>query len=1183
MKLITKTFLNFLVCWSMLFTQMVAARDRSFRNQGRNLNLSSGNYDVMEMNLGDLDEGLSELEKSQGATGACRVMESVDFQLTGINGLLDHFKGKSCWDNVRKDLEPLSDPQTGTASAVAVCNALVKVKESKTCPENVVMAPTVVESSLSSLRRNPEMRALEIDLKAKAFEEEVDKAAKVSKLQTLLSTDMHFVKYLYNKIKNATEEERKGYMALYGLDESFFGGSGGEMPLSEFSEKAFKCVEVPRGLDTFVANPDSACSTHAMGGTDSQSGDILTAARDKFLSECQGKSREECALKDVTSDTRGDVIKGAFSASIGDQILEDDGQFQTFGILEDVSLAESLETSRLVMDLLSSDLTDGPLNVQPRILSAVSQAVGNVEGGNEERVAAARQAALNHTLDLIVEDQSFPAFEGSDPAKSKAHLREFVAHLSQEKGFLELPGFSYEEIGARLVRFYEESGSETRLFDEGADGQQVLDAATYMTNFIRRVAVGQRIGDYVAGKVYTKEEVQKQREAAGAALAQSKPVTGFASFRERSQELLINPKTTDIDTKARELVEEINGNSITQSFPVIKAAASMLASDSFHDGDMAEVAGYADIMKMFGDFSRKVEQEAARKDSPLTKDQAHHIAGLEFMSALAIKAAQNCNDFHDPTKMKHRFCSPLSDSEYGISALENLMKDANSGKGDFNTVSLAMTYCSPIMVENKLRELEGLGTSQNTFDAHLAMNDICREQAGRIFCNGECSERDVEGSAIKSTLETVFGPQCSHAREDLQIGVMGGDETFDPNKALKNANGRGPSTGRSIFSNISVRSKEPKIRVKRGGVAYDPSTISVKDRVISARGNGNEKGSSYSRTPASELPTSSMIGGNMAQNQPSKNFMANALKVPSEEEGSLSKQLEEKRDALDPATQALLDRLEQMEKRQNQLQAELKKSREAGDEEGDEGRSELLQELARLKKQIPELENKLREKKDVRTALAAPKPKATTSSSFQNDFTRRSNRRPASTTSSSNRGNATAGGGQSQIAPSSSVTSGSFDEGSSSVRTSSGVRTSVRSGGDGGIAGSSLGGSSSNGAVITMTKEIRERARIFDAGISPQEAVLQARGPVLIPQGDGEFMMYEPELTADGEVLTRDGEVVFKAVVRVSETEVPNSKGRVPASMSSEEPQVDPEYDPRRLRELDMFLNNLETAPVITP
>jgi hypothetical protein len=586
-----------------------------------------------------------------------------------------------------------------------------------------------------------------------------------------------------------------------------------------------------------------------------------------------------------------------------------------------------------------------------------------------------------------------------------------------------------------------------------------------------------------------------------------------------------------------------------------------------------------EILKSYPELANMGHAAFTERRMKLVKNQAFAL--------VAQRSAMACNKKIKPAYMKHKLCSPLSEPEYSNKALEKLLGTAGPNRQAGDILNSASILCTSILNEDFDRRVEAQNYDTLSPNIGQIRQQRCNEKSNNLFCGDTCTEDQVRGVTNSQVL--LFGFVCQPGHQTVENSQVmasidsNGVASFPEFAGIGNIE---DTSAKEVMAIDNVKAPVTTAGSFDSGLRATTSQRNINSKFPSKRrlvtGNGGN-GISSSQNITSVIPSSKVINsfetskGEAAGgfSNSSSTVFPSQIRANTGEKESLAQELQGQESTLDPASQALLKRLEEMERRQADLQKELEESRKSLGEEEDEGKANLLAELNKLKSEIPLLEEKLREKQDVRRALAEAKPEVRSTAPVATPVRR------SAFGGGSNVSRSIASVTPTSTGPSSAPVDNSSDDagGSSS---SGGVRNFSRGGGPEisslVTSGSGRGeGLFTTDSVITLTQDIRDRAVIVAPGVSPEDAVLLARGPILIPLGEeGEFIMYEPELTVDGEVKTEDGQVVFKTVVKVSDLLARDRSARLPASI--EEAPIDelPEgYDPRRLFQLDGLLNNV--------
>ncbi len=485
------------------------------------------------------------------------------------------------------------------------------------------------------------------------------------------------------------------------------------------------------------------------------------------------------------------------------------------------------------------------------------------------------------------------------------------------------------------------------------------------------------------------------------------------------------------------------------------------------------------------------------------------------------------------------------------SRVRQQLADGNIPNGGLETVSIGAETC---------KAFKGSATVASSLKSDMVngdMSHICNpdDDIARLAALSSEDVAKAVANSLRSTVSLIPGSTESDivsnsmsSFEDLQTRGIVSDRLAN-NRENKKNNTFAPFTGANVdaptSSKVSTASSvaTPSGSVSSGGIN---SNIFDTSSVISPTA-----GNSY-------IPTSPDV-------ETDRDL------ITSDE---LEKEIIQSEGGVDPNIQRILDKMAQMEAREKELMAqqnELKSlinnpntPKEESDElkAAQEKLAQVTAELKNLKSEIP--------------ALISDARKNTKSD--QNDYRFGNNNRPSADPTPSSRRPASV--------------SNNFESAQASNYTA--PASSGRSGGSGGGAaissasgysGLDSGSVSADGLsapaytqkeTFVLTQNIKDRASIVAAGVSIEQAVLENRGAILVPYGNGEYMYVEPQLNAEGEIETRDGRVVYKEVLKVTD---PSAIAKAGSASGSRMPASVEEFDPNeKIYDWDDFSRQLDDA-----
>lgn len=1177
LRILRRSLLHFITGWALL-TQPAYAQFGFFKNMYENAVSAWNNV------RGVSTEPISDEPNPATPLGSgCSHMNYLSLEVGGINDLIDHFESNSC---DRSALSNLASSSSGDKiNAVQLCHHLKDLKTQNICGGRQFYTQMDVEFLLEDLSKDDELAALEKEIITDNLQEDIEKMKSIANLQTSLSTDPIFVDSFYKNLLSIGQNnprEREKLKRRFNLDDSFFfetDRSGNQVPrtkdfmsLSEFIPKAFSCLPTPESLMELDSELQNA-QCESRGGLLPGAGEnILDGVRENLAQRCLNKE-EGC---DLSVNSSEDLYQSILP-TISEEVKQHMGRTNTHGSIAYIDPtnmgANHLNNTHKFMGFLLSPSSSSSIFSQ--LESVIDESRGRMS--EQELRKNLRNRALNVSIEIMNTQSDFLS-------NGNASLFQDFIRARSRDGELNIGSYTAEVLKQDVAGFLAQKGVALDPSKE-----EDIERVETFVGLVQQAAVGQRVADYYYER---NQQVNMVFPKIHNMLPTTGPIEDYTQqMVDRTQDILDGARSGELTSS--QVVERLKAFSEEHGTSGLWKAAVELEGLQSESSDPAIRAahGLRNIMRMIQEAKEISDGSADHSDKIFEAKERFELTMNMTLMKMAERAQVACKRAKRPQRIKERYCSPLSSPDYGAKGLEKLLSNPDMGDPN-NVINNGLTLCLPIFNEDLERRIEAQNIDPLSREASIARNEVCSSVTEAVLCGGGvCTETEYDnhGVGLAGLQRESFGRACARPERgggDEQIDLGGQDEgsvvnrsviaavVGDQTKSVDYTGGESiddiiPSSSRP--TDPSIRPKSRPTRGSFGGsggpvntgsefAQQGSSQVIPKEKDPSALSN-DQRFSSGNFATASDI----FAGNQMGMNTP----------LPVEE--SLVEQLGPQKDVLDPATKALLDRLEDMERKQRELQAKMSEKKEAPADDPEKAR--LLAELADLKKKIPQLEDQIKNRQDVEKALAVAernkveKPVAAPSNEFR-----------AEPTPVARIGGGTSGGAPSQVqAPANqggpvNQSGGGFATNRSGSSSSEGPFYESAAAGtyQGPISAGFVGG---DGSVLTLTSEIRNKTSIVPAGTSPDAAVLEKKGPVLIPLGNGEYTMYEPELTADGEVLTRDGEVVYKLIAKVADEALIKKKmgaaGRMPASIEEAEPVEDASRRRYRLEELEGVLEGV--------
>ncbi len=1097
----------------------------------------------------------------------CSPMKQLNLEFNEFDSLVSFLEENSCDNEAIATLKESS--RDGSMNAVALCQELFKFKEEGYCGEAKTFSGMDYNLLVSSLEKNAELRKLREKQVKDNLKEDLKKMKATSKLQMELSTDPIVMSNLFSYL-SSSQQTKEDMVESLGLEEGFVDRlKSNNVTMDDFAQNIFGCLptdakfkEIDSDFNSFQCSHVSTSMLPGQGERDN----VFDQAKKDLLKECQDGN---CGF---SVDNQEEIFTGILS-SLSDELkaLSANGKYSNVAMIDPQLGLKHLENSHVFLGEVLRYKQGKPGNFLDNMATHYEDFKSLGEDQLREKM---KQKAFSNSLVIIN--------ESADDLSSGSRRADFSAFIQSKSpnGFLEIDRYNEDYLKRQIHEFLVESKGS----DEGITGED-LDVYYELT---QQLAVGQNLGDYFVSK---QKDLSDNLSRYSDLFKENEE--GKSAFQSRADSIYQKAVSGEFSPQATaRSLRQLGGDQEAKS---IWRAAVELEGLQSSDREPHVQAAYG--MKILMDLLKESE---SRANEFIEKNPNGEVAQLGesgrlksiqdiALFELAMRSMSSCKEIKDRKKRTSRYCSPLGNAEFAAKALEVAL----GGDSEVNPTRLidsGVALCMPILNEDYNRRLDAQGVNRFTEQREKWSDEYCSRLTTMTVCGPQgCGDQTQNlGVGIIGIQNEVFGMNCpvisetntkmnAKGEEITGTNTHGAYQQEDATKMIINQNsGRGGTLAQFAPSkSIRGRSRGSKKKEKNfrnrdsqyEAFAEKGAIHSKQSRSIASVDTSN---TNKTVTPEASPAQGQFSTGFQSQYNTASKVVSNVLP----EGSSLSDTLGEQRDELDPTTRALLAKYEKMEAELARLSQQKEQTNSTSELEGIEAL------LAQSEKKIKDLENKLLQKEDVQKALevankqlpvvaATPAAVATPAS------------RSGLISSSASSSPTPAAQPTVVAAPVAAPVGGSGFQGGASPSATRGADSS----GDGyyesagGYSGSSVAPDFSDRSIVLSLNEVKGSSTIVPAGTSPDAAVLDAKRPILIPIGDGQFRLYEPELTADGEVVQENGEVKYKRVVIVADeqalAQLEANKGRVPASIAlpEEEPVEDPSRRIFRLDELDDILD----------
>ncbi len=1048
-----------------------------------------------------------------------------EVQLNGINDLVAEFENMC-----KADVSSFHN-QLKTRGIIGFCGYVKEKIEQGSCYTGVESTQEILSYEEQFLK-NPALKRKFIEVEKEQLRKEREKFKKLSGFQLMISQDantlLRIKAQLQDRLKNNNPEFLNTLKNTFHLEDNQVDEiRSGSVSLANLSDMMFQCKpSMDRRDDNKL---DEAILDQPCGEENSESNDLVKEAYDELIAE--------------EGDGVGLMFNHVSDTIVGysDNFIDDDykniinslnNNYQDKPGMEALTIASQFHTdSNEILTMMDADREDGKPFEITRIVddllgSKLSAPGFNYESSREEISAIkkqANQASLKLTLSSL--ERSYANDETSLKVIN-AIKSEFI---SEQDGNVEVD-FKGEEYINVITKISDSLGPEYN----GRDWMKKIN------EFSRFVVVGANMGAQMVGSKINIHSIGAEINQAASNQSPS-DFSPFTSAYENSDHQVLKMISNYFDNN-REI----------------------------YDIDFKNVLHAMD--KSTGGMCKSEDTNTA-------------IFTLGLVEALAI----DCNNLVNRSKsdIDKRHCPVAGNTNLAKRVISDLASNTRAFSDvPSETLRDISVGCDFINAETELFNapvLDGLNASK-----------------------GAEGLASTEPPAIPSVCGVDIGPPtqldlmmrekslaCRYFRHDADRK----DDFIDNSKGYSGILDGGSSSGLSGFPKAgepvdnpignSIAKQEKKGIYSKGSYSNNKFAENYSGKMakepdyIGATSTPANNASTYSSTVGSGI--NSNIFDTKKSFNPTENSIISNIDTMNDKKNDITREELEseiiaKNGAVDPNIQKILDRMSAMEARekelmskQSQLLAQLDNPNATGaqasasDSEAQQQLASVTKELEELKKQIPDLVAKARDKGaevKQRSASNFVRPSAVATPSGG------ASRGPASQSNSVAR----------QGIPS-SFSSPASSGGGSAASSSGGGQSFVKAGA--GVSSVSADGVSApaytQNETFVLTQSIRDKAELVAAGVSIEDAVLQSKGAILVPYGNGQYMYVEPEINANGDVETRDGRVVYKEVLKVSDPEaIAEAKGsklktRAPASVE----EVDPE---RKIYSWETFSEQMDEA-----
>ncbi len=972
----------------------------------------------------------------------------------------------------------------------------------------------------SQILTNPRLREKFIEAEKEQLKKERDRMQDLSSFQLMMAQDANTLLdmkgILEEKLKSGDREVARKIRRVFNLNRDQMQSiRKGSISLQELGDALFQCKP-----DEDFRTEKSFYDRSVLGNCETNEQNDLVKEAYNQLTGGNGKG----LMSDLPSELLSLFNKG---------IIKDDYKSFVNGAFPGIQRFSESEQNRLyatkyqedaskVISMMDSAREPGK---KLELTNVVDSLAVDFSTDEAVKMKKANEASLNITLGILEK-----SYEGD--ANGKKILQAFRDNYLVEKDGYQTVDLKEDGAAGALSKI------QASLGEEYSNG----DGSAYVSEFIRTIVVGSNLG----AQMY----ISKMEEAKlGKAINNS----GFA----------LPNNDYDIFTKALENPPEDN--------LFLKKLSSYFNSSNREPYEM------------------NIEEMIAKlDDSNSDMCKTPHANAVAFKLNLITALASDCNALtkRSPVLVGTRHCPNAGNPKVS----ELLINDFINNPEGFQAAtedSIRDIYvgCKSVNAETVIFNGKPTGDEEKGSEDDLARYKMLEETCGSLSGPLDFASQLIRGRIAACNFATMGdgdGEGGSYGANDFGfeniINVGGAFESSLPVASVPSA--KNDPIGAALEKSM-----------KNGGIFSTGNYTNLSKNKVMDNYNGTlsespNVGATVKSTDIASAYTtpSTGINSNIFDTKRAINPTKNSTYIPtvdqSKEEKVTSEELRSEMMAnngkIDPNMQKILDRMAAMEanerdlrSQQSQLLAQLNNAGKGGEKsaedlEAQKKLAEVTKKLEDLQNQIPDLVAKAREKgaESVERKASnfigpsvAPTPSGGGTGRVANN--RSSGTNAAASTYSGGGGGA-------------SISSGP------SVKGAAGNYSPTVGGSPVSADGISAPAYTKNETFI-LTKSIRDKAVLVAAGVSIEDAVLQSKGAILVPYGNGEYMYVEPQLNSNGDVETRDGRVVYKEVLKISDPQAiakaEMGKGRSRGPASIEEPAA-----PKRKYYLENLNQELDDA-----
>jgi|GEM_PF-4935433 len=1102
------------------------------------------------------------------SVSACGYESFQEVPIPGIDGLINFVQSESCGPDAI--LESVKE-ENGSAKVENICMNTIHLRRNNICPRNEISPQRKKEILDEHLSFEPAQEMFKAQVEQNR-QEDLEKLGKISALQNMIASDPEALTSLWRTLRDfenssdaATLTQARRLREHTGLADE--GVRFGDLSYAEFTEKIFNCAD-PADFQNEGPEFDSSALASCGDDIDEPVKSLVESGLRSQKNNCSGTSGEGLCPsgmeglaqyieesmnvgenRSIPGFATGHLINpdhfGAIISDVWQQKVEgtDTPQIRN-------AMANAFENNwpieearKRAIEIAVSNSLQGAPGDPSSAMDAVQSAVETI--GGQLFVQMGGSLAASYLL-RPNEESPLSVDIGNNMSLSQDVVEDIKTRIASGDSDVEV---IVDTVMNNLYGQEDLTPEEMQSIHEGRDN---------ILSFTQRVFFSASLADYYYGNNHSINEGVNLISANGNSGTPQQQVENFINN-------ILKPNEEGAVPKASELLELFNKS------PTLRVALEYLKGQRAIGEAKPEET--AEVLLNF-----LKETADAPGSENLSLEEIIDKAKTSFLVRMAMSSIPSCKRVKSKEYQNKRVCEPLESSLDGAKALEGLLGGAEgSGIQVDDFMDKVMVYCEPVM-EEYLFNTRGDKTHRPGTATAMARREACREYKElspmiQSTCHLQNSGSPHEVALAGDDTEIIIGLTDTSAASGAAAIAASGNNTTN----LKD----GPPPSEGIIASSLSSTIGKRRRTNSSGGLIMPSNMRPPSKgrqtllpnshsgggALKSEALATSKGAGNSSFSGSKLTTP--IEPQFKPDEFMKPFIPQPTNTS--DNGSISETLAEVKAELDPATQALLKRLEQMEGKQASLQKELKDAINAG-KSNDPEKDSLLAEIKKLKGEIEGVEGQLEKREDVRQVLASADSAVPTSSDESRRF-RSSPRR----------------GGSASRAPAAVTSSAPAAQPTISEPISTGP--SVESFSGGGLNRGRSGGESSRDEVAYSAPS----GIVLQAGVSaassltlseaksqlpliPKDQVLDYvsanRTPVLVQEEDGSYRIFRPQFNADGELLTENGQVVLAEEILPSDEIGPD---RDIASFREEDEEALPEpagSEVIRYRDLEELIDN---------